>query len=422
MENFVIQGGERLTGKVRINGAKNSILPILAASLLTSEEVQLDDVPDISDVKVKLNILECLGVKISQEKGRLILNPGSLCTSEIPEELMCEMRSSIFLMGPLLGRMGKVKVSYPGGCAIGPRPIDLHLKGLISMGAKVVEKNGYVYAEAESLKGSNIHLDFPSVGATENLMMAAIFAQGSTQLYNAAKEPEIVDLQNFLNNMGAAVKGAGTDTIKIEGVKTLNRVNYRLIPDRIAAGTMLIAAGITGGEITLENVIPEHLEAVTAKLREAGLQIWEDADKIHVQGGKIKAVNSVRTLPYPGFPTDMQAQTMALLSLADGASVITENVFEGRFSHIDELIKMGAQISVEGRCAVIKGIDKLTGAVVKSPDLRAGAALVLAGLAAEGTTVVEEIHHIDRGYERLEEILQKLGAKIERVHAPVVNV
>lgn len=422
MEKFVIQGGERLTGKVRINGAKNSILPILAASLLTSDEVKLDGIPDISDVKVKLNILKGLGVKITQEKDRLILNPGSLCTSEIPEELMCEMRSSIFLMGPLLGKLGKVKVSYPGGCAIGPRPIDLHLKGLVSMGARVIEKDGYVYAEADSLKGTAIHLDYPSVGATENLMMAAIYAEGSTQLFNAAKEPEIVDLQNFLNKMGAVVKGAGTDTIKIEGVKKLKSVSYRLIPDRIAAGTMIIAAGITGGEITLENVIPEHLEAVTAKLREAGLEIWEDTDRIHVRGGKIKAINSVRTLPYPGFPTDLQAPTMALLTLAGGSSVITENVFDGRFSHINELVKMGAQISIKGRSAVIKGVDSLTGAVVKTPDLRAGAALVLAGLAAEGTTVVEEIHHIDRGYERLEEILQKLGAKIKREHAPVVNV
>lgn len=422
MEKFLISGGSSLSGKIRVKGAKNSILPILAASLLTSEKVELKDVPDISDVKVMLNILECLGVKVTRGKGILILEPGSLYTSEIPESLMCEMRSSIFLMGPLLGRLGKVKVSYPGGCDIGPRPIDLHLKGLISMGVKIQEENGCVRAEVKSLKGSDIHLDFPSVGATENIMMAAIYAQGTTQIHNAAKEPEIIDLQNFLNKMGAKIKGAGTDTIKIEGVKSLKDVSYTLIPDRIAAGTLIIAAAITRGELMLENVIPEHLEAVIAKLREAGVEIWEEADVLHVKGGKIKSIHSVRTLPYPGFPTDMQAQTMALLTLAQGTSVITENVFDGRFSLVNELKKLGAEITVQGRSAVIQGVEKLHGAVVKAPDLRAGAALVLAGLAAEGHTIIEEVHHIDRGYENFEETLQKLGANIKRVGAPAVNV
>ncbi len=422
MEKFVIEGGERLSGKIRITGAKNSILPILAASLLSSGKVRIEDVPRISDVKVMLDILECLGVKIDWKENSLELDADSLSTSEIPEKLMCEMRSSIFLMGPLLGKLGKVKVSYPGGCAIGPRPIDLHLKGLISMGVEVVEENGYVSAKAGTLKGSTIHLDFPSVGATENLMMAAIYAKGFTRLHNVAKEPEIVDLQNFLNKMGARVRGAGTDIITIEGVKSLDGSVHRLIPDRIIAGTMIVAAGITDGEVIIENIIPEHLEAVTSKLREAGLEILEDSDSLMVRGGKIKGVNSVRTLPYPGFPTDMQPQTMALLSYADGISVIKESVFEGRFSHINELNKMGAQITVQERSAIIKGVNNLKGAKVKAPDLRAGAALVLAGLSAQGTTLIDEVHYIDRGYERLDLMLQKLGANIKRVHAPVINV
>lgn len=422
MERFIIEGGEKLEGKVRISGAKNSILPILAASLLTSGKVIIKDVPDITDVKVMLDILKCLGVKVSREKDWLYLDPGSLCTPDIPEHLMCEMRSSIFLMGPLLGRLGRVKVSYPGGCAIGPRPIDLHLKGLISMGARVVEKEGFVYAEAGSMEGTCIHLDFPSVGATENLMMAAIFARGSTQIHNAAREPEIIDLQNFLNKMGAKVKGAGTDLIKVEGVKELNGVSYRLIPDRITAGTMIMAAGITGGELVLENVIPEHLESVIAKLREMGLEIWEEPDRISVRGGKLKAINSLRTQPYPGFPTDLQSPVMSLLVLAKGTSVIRENIFAGRFGHAVQLQKMGAQVSVDGRVAVIKGVEQLRGAVVKAPDLRAGAALVLAGLAAEGTTILEEVHYVDRGYERLEKTLQKLGARIERTPVPALKV
>ncbi len=422
MEKFVIEGGERLSGKIRITGAKNSILPILAASLLSSGKVRIEDVPRISDVKVMLDILECLGVKIDWKENSLELDADSLSTSEIPEKLMCEMRSSIFLMGPLLGKLGKVKVSYPGGCAIGPRPIDLHLKGLISMGVEVVEENGYVSAKAGTLKGSTIHLDFPSVGATENLMMAAIYAKGFTRLHNVAKEPEIVDLQNFLNKMGARVRGAGTDIITIEGVKSLDGAVHRLIPDRIIAGTMIVAAGITDGEVIIENIIPEHLEAVISKLREAGLEILEDSDSLMVRGGKIKGVNSVRTLPYPGFPTDMQPQIMALLSYADGISVVKESVFEGRFSHINELNKMGAQITVQERSAIIKGVNNLKGAKVKAPDLRAGAALVLAGLSAQGTTLIDEVHYIDRGYERLDLMLQKLGANIKRVHAPVINV
>ncbi|MCR4399016.1 MAG: UDP-N-acetylglucosamine 1-carboxyvinyltransferase, partial [Firmicutes bacterium] len=316
---------------------------------------------------------------------------------------------------PLLGRHGRVRVSYPGGCAIGPRPIDLHLRGLRSLGAVIRERHGYIHAEAAELVGTEVHLDFPSVGATENIMMAAVLAKGSTVIRNAAKEPEIVDVQNFLNSMGARIRGAGMDVIRIEGVDRLKGADYAVIPDRIETGTFMMAAAITGGEICVENCIPEHVESVTAKLREAGAQVREERDRIIVQGRPRARAVDFKTLPYPGFPTDMQPQAMALMCVAEGISVITETIFESRFKQAEELRRMGANIKTEGRTAVIRGVESLFGAVVEAYDLRGGASLTLAGLAAEGTTTIEGIHHIDRGYDGFDEKLRSLGANIRRM-------
>lgn len=414
MDRFIITGGMPLKGTVRIAGAKNATLPIMAASLLCPGTCQIHEVPDLRDVRVMCEILKLMGAQIERGKGYCQIDARNVAACEVPENLMREMRSSIFIMGALLGRLGKVKVSYPGGCAIGPRPIDLHLKGLAALGAKITEKHGYVLAEAKELRGSDVHLDFPSVGATENIMMAAVRARGVTFIRNAAKEPEVVDLQNFLNKMGAKIRGAGTDTIKIEGVTDLYPTNHSVIPDRIEAGTFMVAAAMTQGEVYLENVIAEHTEPVAAKLREAGAEVETAGEGIRVTARRLKAVD-IKTLPYPGYPTDMQPQTMAMLSVADGTSVVIENIFVNRFKHVDELRRMGAQIKIEGRAAVIRGVERLSGACVEASDLRAGVALVLAGLVADGQTVVDHVYHIDRGYEGLEEKLRKLGAQIERV-------
>jgi UDP-N-acetylglucosamine 1-carboxyvinyltransferase len=417
MEKLVIEGGKRLDGSLSIKGAKNSMLPIMAASVLSSssKDLELLNIPDILDMHVMANILQSLGVKVKYKKNKLIINVQDLHSYTISDELMREMRSSIFLMGPLLARLGKVRVTYPGGCSIGPRPVDLHFKGLEALGAKISEEKGHIVASATRLRGAEIHLDYPSVGATENLMMAAVLAKGKTVINNAAKEPEIVDLQNFLNAMGADIRGAGTEVLRIVGVEGLENCTYRIIPDRIVAGTYLMAAAITGGRLLLKEIIPVHLDAVVAKMREAGVEIKDGEDSLEVTGGKLRGVETLRTLPYPGFPTDLQAPIMALLTLAEGNSTIIESVFENRFRHVDELKRLKAVISVEGRAAYIKGVKKLYGAEVEATDLRAGAALVLAGLAAEGTTVVSNIKHIDRGYEHLEADLQKLGAKIQRI-------
>jgi UDP-N-acetylglucosamine 1-carboxyvinyltransferase len=367
-----------------------------------------------------INILKVLGAKVSFTGNELTVDSSNVNIWEVPENLMRKMRSSIILMGSLLGRYKKVKVSYPGGCEIGPRPIDLHLKGFAALGANISESHGFIYAEADKLKGTNIHLDFPSVGATENLMLAAVLAEGRTTIRNAAKEPEIVDLQNYLNKMGCNVKGAGTDTIKIEGcaIEDLNEVDdYSVIPDRIAAGTYLVATAATRGNIVLENVIIEHIEPVLAKLREMGCNVRTLEDRVQLWVDKpLKALDSLRTLPYPGFPTDMQAPMMALLSTVEGTSIITETVFENRFKHAEELRRMGADIKLNGNTAIIRGVKKLTGAVVEAKDLRAGAALVIAGLAAVGKTVVEGTSFIDRGYEKFSENLMTLGANIERLN------
>ena len=387
----------------------------MAASLLCPGSSEIKEVPNLRDVHMMKEILPLLGAKIESGPGWCRVNAAKVASSQVPERLMREMRSSVFLMGALLGRLRKVKVSYPGGCAIGPRPIDLHLKGLAALGAQISERYGYIMAEARTLQGADIHLDFPSVGATENIMLAAVRAQGVTVIRNAAKEPEVVDLQNFLNKIGACIRGAGTDTIKVEGVDKLKPASHSIIPDRIEAGTFMVAAAMTGGHIRLENVIAEHTEPVAAKLREAGVTVDTVGGHIEVQSeGQLKAVD-VKTLPYPGYPTDMQPQTMAMLSCAQGTSVVIENIFTNRFKHVDELRRMGAQISIEGRAAVIRGVERLSGAAVEASDLRAGVALVLAGLAAEGQTTVDHVYHIDRGYDGLEQKLLALGAQVQRV-------
>lgn len=418
MEKLIVKGGNRLVGAVKTSGAKNAVLPIIAASILGTTPSHLDEVPMLEDVHTISEVLKCLGlaVKCSPEKNVLDIDSTEITSYEAPYELVRTMRASFLVMGPLLARIGKARISMPGGCAIGARPIDIHLKGFEALGVKIEQGHGYIEASApEGLKGTSIYFDFPSVGATENIMMAASLAEGTTILENAAEEPEIVDLANYLNKMGAKIRGAGTDTIRIEGVEKLHGADYTIIPDRIEAGTYMIAAAMTGGDIVVENVLPEHQKPLIAKLREAGAVVEEDIDKVRVIGkNPLKAV-SIKTLPYPGFPTDMQAQMMAMMVIAEGRSKVTETVFENRFMHVVELNRMGAQISTEGRSAVIDGPCKLTGCDVRATDLRAGAAMILAGLVAEGTTRIGDLHHIDRGYENIVAKLKNLGADIERV-------
>lgn len=418
MEKLIVKGGNRLVGAVKTSGAKNAVLPIIAASILGTTPSHLDEVPMLEDVHTISEVLKCLGlaVKCSPEKNVLDIDSTEITSYEAPYELVRTMRASFLVMGPLLARIGKARISMPGGCAIGARPIDIHLKGFEALGVKIEQGHGYIEASApEGLKGTSIYFDFPSVGATENIMMAASLAEGTTILENAAEEPEIVDLANYLNKMGAKIRGAGTDTIRIEGVDKLHGADYTIIPDRIEAGTYMIAAAMTGGDVVVENVLPEHQKPLIAKLREAGAVVEEDIDKVRVIGkNPLKAV-SIKTLPYPGFPTDMQAQMMAMMVIAEGRSKVTETVFENRFMHVVELNRMGAQISTEGRSAVIDGPCKLTGCDVRATDLRAGAAMILAGLVAEGTTRIGDLHHIDRGYENIVAKLKNLGADIERI-------
>ena len=418
LEKLIVKGGNRLVGAVKTSGAKNAVLPIIAASILGTTPSHLDEVPMLEDVHTISEVLKCLGlaVECSPEKNVLDIDSTEITSYEAPYELVRTMRASFLVMGPLLARIGKARISMPGGCAIGARPIDIHLKGFEALGVKIEQGHGYIEASApEGLKGTSIYFDFPSVGATENIMMAASLAEGTTILENAAEEPEIVDLANYLNKMGAKIRGAGTDTIRIEGVDKLHGADYTIIPDRIEAGTYMIAAAMTGGDIVVENVLPEHQKPLIAKLREAGAVVEEDIDKVRVIGkNQLKAV-SIKTLPYPGFPTDMQAQMMAMMVIAEGRSKVTETVFENRFMHVVELNRMGAQISTEGRSAVIDGPCKLTGCDVRATDLRAGAAMILAGLVAEGTTRIGDLHHIDRGYENIVAKLKNLGADIERV-------
>jgi len=417
LHRFMVVGGNPLKGNIRVSGSKNAALPIIAASLLVDDECCIREVPRLRDVEVMKDVLTHLGAGVSWDKNVMRVDARIVQGYEISEELMRKMRASNLVLGSLLGRFRQAKISYPGGCNIGSRPMNLHLKGLKALGVEINEKFGYITAEAKELKGADIHLDLPSVGATENIMMAAVLAKGTTIIRNAAKEPEIVDLQNFLNRMGARIKGAGTDNIKIEGVKRLYGNEHSIIPDRIEAGTHIIAGAITCGDLTVTNVIPEHVESLTAKLKDAGigLEIGYDWVRVFVHE-KPRAVD-VKTLPYPGFPTDMQPQIMALLTLADGTSVITETVFENRYKHVMELRRMGADIRVEGQTAIVRGVSSLTGACVEATDLRAGAALVLAAMAAENGSVIDMVEHIDRGYERLENKYNAVGARIIRVHS-----
>ena len=417
MNKLIIQGGTPLNGDVRISGAKNAVLPILAATLLADGVAIIDNVPHLHDVTTTVELLGCMGVQVVMgEKLSLEVDPSTIENFCAPYDLVKTMRSSILVLGPLLARFGEAEVSLPGGCAIGSRPVNLHIKGLQDMGADIEVVNGIIKAKAKRLKGARIVLDIVTVTGTENLMMAAALADGITTLENAAREPEIVDLANFLNAMGGKVSGAGTDTITIEGVESLKGVRYSVLPDRIETGTFLVAAAISGGKIKVKDTDPTLLDVVLDKLIEAGadIEVGEDWISLDMHGKRPKAVN-IRTAPYPAFPTDMQAQFTALNVVAEGTSTIVETVFENRFMHVQELQRMGADIELEGNTAIVKGVEKLTGAPIMATDLRASASLILAGVFAEGETVVERIYHIDRGYELIEEKLQQLGAKIRRV-------
>jgi UDP-N-acetylglucosamine 1-carboxyvinyltransferase len=415
VQKIIIEGGVNLKGEVTISGAKNAALPIMAASILNSGENIISNTPRLNDITTMGDLLTRLGVEFQAEDRRVFLKTDRIDSVEAPYELVRTMRASILVLGPLLARMGRAKVSLPGGCAIGARPINLHLMGLKKMGADISLSEGYINIKVRRLKGAYIYLDIPTVTGTENLMMAAVLAEGLTVIENAACEPEVVDLANALIAMGAKIEGAGTSVIKIKGVNRLRPINYRIIPDRIEAGTFLAAAGITRGEIKIKGCNPEHMDSVIVKLRETGLQIEQEQDGLRARCNKrLKAVD-VKTMPYPGFPTDMQAQFMALATISSGTSLITENIFENRFMHVAELRRMGADITVEGSTATVKGVKSLKGAPVMATDLRASASLILAGLAAEGTTIVDRVYHLDRGYERIEEKLKLLGAKIRRI-------
>lgn len=415
MSTLIIENPCRLQGTVNISCAKNAILPIIAASLLTEDKCTLEDVAALEDVKVMVEVVNSLGAEVNLRKDNTIeIAASNIINHDTAYELIRKMRASFLIMGPMLARVGKIKISLPGGCAIGSRPIDLHLKGFSAMGANITLGHGYIEAYAEKLRGESIYLDFPSVGATENIMMAASLAEGMTIIENAAEEPEIVDLANFLSKMGARIKGAGTDTIKIEGVSRLKGTAHVAIPDRIEAGTFMVAAAATGGDVLVDGVVPEHVKPITAKLKEMGVEVSEYEKSIRVNAIERLISADIKTMPYPGFPTDMQSPIMSAMCVAKGTSVITETVFENRFMHINELKQMGAKIKVDGRSAIIEGVEKLSGAKVKATDLRAGAALIISGLCAEGRTEISEVYHIDRGYINIEEKMRKLGANIIR--------
>lgn len=416
MEKYIINGGNKLYGSVKIQAAKNSVLPILAATVLTDGEVKILNVPHISDVRNMINILTCLGCKAVYENNSIRIDSSSADCFEIPSALAHELRSSVFLLGSVISRFHRAKIAYPGGCDIGLRPVDLHLTGLKRLGVQITEKNGYIMCKCDKLCGNEIMLDCPSVGATENIILAAVKAEGTTVIKNAAREPEIEDLQKFLNCIGAKVSGAGSGTIIIEGVKELGGCEFVPIPDRIEAGTFLIAAAMCGGRVTVEGTCPENISSLLHKLRENGCKITINSDKILLENDRrLSSVKTIETQPYPGFPTDLQAQMTALCGLCEGHSIVTENLFETRFKYVPELRKMGADITVIDRNAFVRGVEKYKGATVVAYDLRGGAALVLAGLAAEGRSEILDISHIDRGYGSFEYKLRNLGADIVRV-------
>jgi UDP-N-acetylglucosamine 1-carboxyvinyltransferase len=420
VDKIIVQGGRRLQGEVAVSGSKNAALPILISSLLTSETCIYQGIPHLIDINTTLKLIAGLGVEVDKESwagdsGDLAVCAEQVKNVEASYDLVKTMRASFLVTGPLLARFGRAHVSTPGGCAIGTRPVNLHLKGLAAMGARIDQVHGYIEARAEKLCGAKIYLDLPSVGATENLMMAASLADGTTVIENAAKEPEIEDLAMVLNKMGAQVQGAGSDIIRIDGVTSLRGVTHRVIPDRIEAASFVIAGVLTGGHVVVTGARPAHLDAFLIKLKEAAVNVASDENSVGVQGnGKITSVD-ITTLPYPGFPTDLQAQMMVLMSVADGVSVITETIFENRFMHAQELDRMGADIRLEGNRAVVRGVKELSGAPVMATDLRASVSLILAGLVASGTTEISRVYHLDRGYERIEQKLSKLGAAIERI-------
>lgn len=416
MEQYIIRGGNPLVGEVEIGGAKNAALGILAAAIMTDETVILENLPDVQDINVLLEAISGIGAIVNRiDRNKVTINGSMIGDVSVDYEYIKRIRASYYLLGALLGKYKRAEVPLPGGCNIGSRPIDLHLKGFKALGASVRIRNGAIVAQADRLRGSHIFLDTVSVGATINIMMAAAMAEGRTTIENAAREPHVVDVANFLNSMGANIKGAGTDVIRIWGVEKLHKTEYSIIPDQIEAGTFMFAAAATKGDVMVKNVIPKHLEATTAKLIEIGCEVEEFDDAVRVVASKRLTNTNVKTLPYPGYPTDMQPQIGVALAIARGTSIVTESIFENRFKYVDELARMGASVKVEGNTAIITGVEKLTGARVSAPDLRAGAALVIAGLAAEGITIVDDIVYIQRGYENFEEKLRSLGAEIEKV-------
>lgn len=416
MSSLVIKGQNRLEGEIEVQGAKNAVLPILAATILNGGKNVIHNYPDLRDVKITIDVLKNLGCKIKQEGKALIVESDNLTGYTIPDELMRQMRSSIIFLGAIIARCKRAVVSMPGGCEIGNRPIDLHLKALRQLGIKITEAHGYINCEVDELSGDNIHLDFPSVGATENIMLASCMANGTTIITNAAREPEIVDLESFLNHMGARISGAGSDTIRIDGVKKLYGVEHEIIPDRIAAATYLSCAAATKGTIVLRRVCPNHMDAMTAVLKEMGCKIYQEKNRLILSSPKerLKSIKRIVTMPYPGFPTDIQSPFMALSAIAQGTGVYVENIFENRFQHIEELNRMGADIKVDGRIAIVQGVEALEGTNVVAKELRGGASLVVAALCAEGTTTIDNIKYIDRGYESIEKYLSACGANIKR--------
>lgn len=417
MYKYIVRGGNKIEGRLSIRGAKNSILPIMAATILNGSTSIIHNVPDISDVYIMIKILESIGCKASYNGGTLIVDSSNINCKEIDEKYVRKMRSSIIIMGSMIGRLDYTKISHPGGCAIGSRPIDIHLKALKELGIKIEEENGFIRCYKEKLEGVVINFEFPSVGATENTMLAAVLAKGTTKIYNAAREPEIEDLQEFLNAMGAKVKGAGTNYIEIEGVKKLHSVEHSVIPDRIAVGTYMIASAMTKGILEVDRVVPSHMEPISDKLRLAGCEIEYTKNGLKLKPPKlIQPIDLVRTSPHPGFPTDMQAQLMALMTIANGTSIFHETIFENRFMHCAELTRMGANIKyITENICMVKGVDKLHSANVTSPDLRGGASLVLAALTTNGETEISDIYHVERGYENFESILRGLGADIKKI-------